>query len=42
MLEGLVGVVNKVDDILVFGSGDSIEEVEKDYDINLWNLMLWC
>ena len=41
-LEGLTGVVNKADDILVFGSGDSIEEAEKDHDINLWNLMLWC
>ena len=38
-LEGLTGVVNKVDDILVFGSGNSIEEAEKDHDINLWNLM---
>ena len=41
-LEGLTGVVNKADDILVFGSGDSIEEAEKDHDINLWNLMLRC
>ena len=42
-LEGLTGVVNKADDILVFGSGDSMEEAEKDHDyINLWNLMLWC
>ena len=29
-LEGLAGVVNKAHDILVFGSGDSIEEAEKD------------
>ena len=41
-LEGLVGVVNKADDILVFGSGDSIDEAEKDHDINLWNLTLRC
>ena len=41
-LEGLTGVVNKADDILVFGSGDSMEEAEKDHDINLWNLMLRC
>ena len=41
-LEGLTDVVNKADDILVFGSGDSIEEAEKDHDINLWNLMLRC
>ena len=38
-LEGLAGVVNKADDILVFGSGDSIEVAEKDHDINLWNLV---
>ena len=42
VLEGLTGVVNKADDILVFGRGDSIEEAEKDHDINLWNLMLRC
>ena len=41
-LEGLAGVVNKENDILVFGSGDSIEEAEKDHDINLWNFMLRC
>ena len=41
-LEGLTGVVNKADDTLVFGSGDSIEEAEKDHDINLGNLMLRC
>ena len=41
-LEGLVGVVNKADEILVFGRGGSIEEAEKDHDINLWNLMLRC
>ena len=40
--EGLAGVVSKGDDILVFGSGDSIEVAEKDHDINLWNLMLRC
>ena len=34
--------MNKADDILVFGSGDSMEEAEKDHDINLWNLMLRC
>ena len=41
-LEGLNGVVNKADDILVFGSGETIEESERDHDINLWNLMLRC
>ena len=34
--------MNKADDILVFGRGDSIEEAERDHDINLWNLMLLC
>ena len=42
VLEGLVAVVNKADDILVFGCGDTIEEAEKDHDINLWNIMLRC
>ena len=42
VLEGLVGVVNKANDILVFGCGDTIEEAEKDRDINLWNVMLRC
>ena len=41
-LEGLNGVVNKADDILVFGSGETIEESERDHDINLWNLLLRC
>ena len=34
--------MNKADDILVFESGGSIEEAEKDHDINLWNFMLRC
>ena len=42
VLKGLKGVVNKADDILVFGCGDSIEEAEKDHEVNLWNLMLRC
>ena len=42
VLEGLKGVVNKADDILVFGSGETVEEAEKDHDKNLWNLMLRC
>ena len=42
VLEGLKGVVNKADDILVFGSGETVEEAEKDHDMNLWNLMLRC
>ena len=32
-LEGLNGVVNKADDILVFGSGETIKEAERDHDI---------
>ena len=42
VLEGLVAVVNKTDDILVFGCGDSNEKAEKDHDINLWNIMSRC
>ena len=42
VLEGLTGVVNKADDILVFGSGDSTQEAERDHDVNLWNFMLRC
>ena len=41
-LKGLAGVVSEADHIFLFGSGDSIEEAEKDHDINLWNLMLRC
>jgi len=41
-LERLPGVMNKANDILVFGNGDSIQEAEEDHDINLWNLMLRC
>ena len=39
---GVKGVVNKADDILVFGSRETVEEAEKDHDMNLWNLMLRC
>ena len=39
-LKGLAGVVSDADHIFLFWSGDSIEEAEKDHDINLWNLML--
>lgn len=34
--------MNKANDILVFGNGDSIQEAEEDHDINLWNLLLRC
>ena len=40
VLEGLKGAVNKEDDILVFGSGETVENAEKDHNMNLWNLML--
>ena len=39
-LEGWKGVVNKADDILDFGSGETVKEAEKDHDMNLWNLTL--
>ena len=42
MLEGLKGVVNKTDDIVVFGSGETFEDVETYHDMNLWNLILCC
>ena len=42
VLKGLKGVVNKADGILVFGCGNSIEEAEKDHNVNLWNLMFRC
>ena len=41
-LEGLKGVVNKAEDILVLESGETVGEAEKDHDMNLWNLMLRC
>ena len=42
VLEGLKGVVNKADDILIFGCGETTEEADADHDLNLWNLMLRC
>ena len=41
-LEGLQGVVNIADDILVYGSGETDEEANIDHDTNLWNLLLRC
>lgn len=41
-LEGLHGVLNIADDILITGSGESDEEASVDHDRNLWNLMLRC
>ena len=34
LLKGLKGVVNKTDDTLVFGSGGTVEEAEKEHDMN--------
>lgn len=37
VLEGLKGVVNKADDILIFYCGETTEEADADHDLNLWN-----
>ncbi len=42
VLEGLEGVVNVADDILIFGQGDSYEEAERDHDTNLIALLERC
>ncbi len=42
VLDGLDGVINVADDILVYGSGTSQEEAEKDHDKHLINLMNRC
>ena len=34
LLKGLKGVVNKTDDTLVFERGETVEEAEKDHDMN--------
>ena len=39
VLDGLSGIIVIADDILVFGSGDTYEEAEKDHDRNLIALM---
>ena len=41
-LEGLYGVVNIADDILIYGSGETAEEANRNHDVNLWNLMTRC
>ena len=41
-LDGLLGVICIADDILVYGSGDTIEEANKNHDCNLNNLMKRC
>ena len=38
--EGLKGVASRADDILVFGSEETFEDVENYHDMNLWNLKL--
>ena len=39
VLDGLSGIIVIADDILVFGSGDTIEEAERDHDRNIIALM---
>lgn len=41
-LEGLNGICNIADDILIFGSGDNYEEAEKDHDSNITALLKRC
>ena len=38
-LDGLDGIVNMADDILVFGVGETKEDAEKDHDTKLTNLL---
>ena len=40
MLKGLKRVVNSADDISVFGTGETVEEAEKDHDMILCNFLL--
>ena len=42
MLEGLMGVINIVDDILVYGIGNTAEEANIDHDKNLQGLLDRC
>ena len=42
VLEGLRGVINIADDILVFGSGNSQKEADQDHDTNLLALLNRC
>ena len=42
VLEGLKGVINIVDDILIFGSGETQQEADNDHDRNLIDLLERC
>ena len=42
VLEGLEGVINISDDILIYGCGDTQEEADKDHDKNLIDLLERC
>ena len=42
VLEGLNGVINIADDILIYGSGDTQEEADEDHDKNLIALLARC
>ena len=42
VLEGLEGVINIADDILIYGCGDTQEEADKDHDKNLIDLLERC
>lgn len=39
---GLKDIVNKADDIITLASGDTMDEAEKEHDVNLYDLMLRC
>ena len=41
-LEGLAGVLNIVDDVLIYGKGETEEEAVKDHDKNLHTLLERC
>ena len=41
-LDGLDGIVNIADDILVFNVGETEEDAEKDHDTKLTNLLHRC
>ena len=42
VLEGLKGVINIADDILIFGSGETQQEADNDHDRNLIDLLERC
>ena len=42
VLEGLEGILNIADDILVYGVGDTVEQANADHDKKLEALLLRC